>query len=137
MHSKFKLLILMTSLLGALAVLMGAFGSHYLAERLAPKSLSAFKTGVQYQFYHTLALFCTALLYRTYRIKGLFYIGLYFIAGIVLFSGSLYLLSLKSLMGINFPKAIGLLTPLGGLVLIGAWMAIFFTVIKIKSTNSN
>jgi len=135
MHSKFKLLILIASALGALGVLMGAFGSHYLAERLAPKSLSAYKTGVLYHFIHTLALYCTALLYRIYRIKGLFYVGLYFVAGIFLFSGSLYLLSLQHLMGINLPKIFGLLTPLGGLALMGAWAAIFFTVIKIKPTD--
>jgi len=133
MHSKFKILILITAALGAIGVIMGAFGSHFLAERLSEKSLSAYKTGVNYQFYHTLALFGTALLYRIYRIKGLFYVGLYFLAGITLFSGSLYLLSLQSLMGISIPKIIGLLTPLGGLVLIVAWASIFFTVIRIKS----
>lgn len=132
MHSKFKLLILTTAALGALAVLMGAFGSHYLADRLSEKSLSAYKTGVNYQFYHTLALFGTALLYRIYRIKGLFYVGLYFLVGIILFSGSLYLLSLQSLMGIELPRVVGLLTPLGGLALMGAWASIFFTVIRIK-----
>lgn len=133
MQAKFKILILITTLLGATAVLMGAFGSHYLAERLSTKSLSAYKTAVNYQFYHTLALFCTALLYRIYRIKGLFYVGLFFVGGILLFSGSLYLLSLQSLMGIDLPKVFGLLTPLGGLALMGSWAAIFFTVIGIKT----
>lgn len=133
MQAKFKFLILITTVLGTTAVIMGAFGSHYLAERLPAKSLSAYKTAVNYQFYHTLALFCTALLYRIYRIKGLFYVGLYFLIGIMLFSGSLYLLSLQSLLGIQLPKIIGLLTPLGGLALMGSWAAIFFTVIRIKT----
>jgi len=117
MQSKFKLLILLTSALGATAVILGAFGSHYLAERLSEKALSAYKTGVQYQFYHTLALFGS----------------LYFIIGTLLFSGSLYLLALKDLIGISIPKVVGLITPLGGLALVGAWAAIFFTVIKIKT----
>lgn len=133
MQSKFKLLIIITAALGATAVILGAFGSHYLAERLSAKSLSAFKTGVDYQFYHTLALFCTALLYRIYRIKGLFYVCLYFLVGTLMFSGSLYVLALKDLMGINIPKVVGLITPLGGLALLGAWASIFFTVIKIKT----
>ena len=133
MQSKFKILILIASALGTLAVIFGAFGSHYLAERLPEKSLSAYKTGVEYQFYHTLALFCTALLYRIYRIKGLFYVGLYFLFGTLLFSGSLYLLSLQHLWGGGLPKIFGLLTPLGGLALIGAWAAIFFTVLKIPT----
>lgn len=133
MQSKFKLLILITAALGAIAVILGAFGSHFLAERLSEKSLSAYKTGVLYHFIHTLALFGTALLYRIYRIKGLFYVGLYFLVGILLFSGSLYVLALQSLIGIQIPKVFGLLTPVGGMALLGAWAAMFFTVIKIKT----
>ncbi len=133
MQSKFKLLIVITAILGATGVVLGAFGSHFLAERLEPKSLSAFKTGVQYHFIHTLALFGTALLYRIYRIKGLFYVGLFFLGGILLFSGSLYLLSTQSILGIALPKLFGILTPLGGLALAGSWAAIFFTVIRIKT----
>ena len=133
MQSKFKLLILITAALGAIAVILGAFGSHYLADHLSDKSLSAFKTGVIYHFIHTIALFCTALLYRIYRIKGLFYVGLYFMIGILMFSGSLYLLSTQALMGIKLPKIFGLITPLGGLALLGAWASIFFTVLKIKT----
>jgi len=133
MQSKFKVLILITAALGAIAVILGAFGSHYLAERLSEKSLSAYKTGVLYHFIHTIALFGTALLYRIYRIKGLFYVGLYFLIGILLFSGSLYILALKDLLGISIPIVFGLLTPIGGMALLGAWAAIFFTVIKIKT----
>lgn len=133
MQNKFKILIIITSILGATGVLLGAFGSHYLAERLEPKSLSAFKTGIQYHFIHTLALFGTALLYRIYRIKGLFYVSLFFLGGILLFSGSLYLLSTQSVLGIELPKIFGILTPLGGLALMGSWAAIFFTVIRIKT----
>ena len=133
MQSKFKLLILITAALGAIGVILGAFGSHYLSERLAEKSLSAYKTCVQYHFVHTIALFCTSLLYRTYRIKGLFYVGLYFLAGILLFSGSLYLLAIKDLIGLPLPKLFGILTPIGGMALLGAWAAIFFTIIKIKT----
>ncbi len=133
MQSKFKFLILLTSALGSIAVILGAFGSHYLAERLSTKSLSAYKTGVEYQFIHTLALFGTALLYRIYRIKGLFYVGLYFLFGILMFSGSLYILALKDFLGWNIPKLFGLITPLGGMALLGAWAAMFFTVIKIKT----
>jgi len=135
MQSKFKLLILITSALGALAVIFGAFGSHYLAERLSAKSLSAYKTGVEYHFYHTISLFCTALLYRIYRIKGLFYVGLYFLVGVVLFSGSLYILALQHLWGGGIPKIFGMITPIGGLGLIGAWAAIFFTVLRIDTKH--
>lgn len=133
MQKRFKILILIASALGALSVLFGAFGAHTLSAQLSPKSLHAYETGVEYQFYHTIAIFITALLYRAYRIKGFFWIGLFFLGGILLFSGSLYILSTKELMGIENTQFIGILTPLGGLALMGSWAAIFFTVIRIKT----
>ncbi len=132
MQKKFKILIIITAILGCTAVILGAFGSHVLPAHLGPKSISAFKTGVNYQFYHTLAIFCTALLYRIYRIRGLFYVCLFFLCGICLFSGSLYLLAMKEVFGFESTKILGLLTPLGGVALLGSWAAVFFTVIKIK-----
>jgi uncharacterized membrane protein YgdD (TMEM256/DUF423 family) len=133
MNKKFKILILITAVLGVLAVGMGAFGSHMLREKLTLEGLNAYKTAVQYHFIHTLALFGTALLYRIYRIKGLFFIGLFFLGGICLFSGSLYMLSIKNLLGIESLDIIGILTPIGGLALMGCWAAIFFTVVRIKT----
>ena len=133
MQKKFKILILITAVMGILAVAMGAFGSHFLKERLSPESLSAYKTAVDYHFIHTIAIFCTALLYRIYRIKGLFFIGLFFLGGILLFSGSLYLLAAEDLLGISSFKFIGFITPIGGLALMGCWASIFFTMIRIKT----
>lgn len=135
MQKKFKILILITAVLGALGVIMGAFGAHYLSSKIEAHSLAAYKTGVLYHLIHTIALFCTALLYRIYRIKGLFYVGLFFCGGICLFSGSLYLLALKNIIGITSTALLGPLTPLGGLALVGSWAAIFFTVIKIKTVE--
>jgi len=135
MQKKFKILILSASVMGCLAVIMGAFGSHILSSQLGPKSMHSYETAVHYQFYHTIAIFITALLYRSYRIRGLFWIGLFFLGGICLFSGSLYLLSLRDIIGIQSTaiSIIGPLTPLGGLALMGSWAAIFFTVIRIKT----
>ena len=133
MHSKFKILILITSVLGVLAVGMGAFGSHILKEQLSPQALITYKTAVDYHFIHTLALFGVALLYRIYRIRGLFFIGLFFLGGICLFSGSLYMLAIKDLLNIESFGIIGLITPIGGLALMGCWAAIFFTVVRIKT----
>ena len=133
MNKKFKILILIASTLGFIAVIMGAFGAHALKGRISPESMEAYKTAVDYQFVHMLAIFAVAFLYRVYRIKGLFIIGLYFLVGIILFSGSIYILSLKDIIGIESFGPFGLVTPLGGLVLIVAWASIFFTIIKIKT----
>ena len=133
MQKKFKILILCASVMGCIAVIMGAFGSHVLRSQLGPKSMHSYETAVHYQFYHTIAIFITALLYRSYRIKGLFWIGLFFLGGIFLFSGSLYLLSMRDIIGIESTAILGPITPLGGLALMGSWAAIFFTVIRIKT----
>jgi len=133
MNKKFKILILIASVLGILAVGMGAFGSHILRDKLNPAEVSTYKTAVDYHFIHTLAIFGVALLYRVYRIKGLFFIGLFFLGGISLFSGSLYMLAIKHLLGIASFELIGWLTPIGGLALMGSWAAIFFTVVRIKT----
>lgn len=133
MNQKFKVLILIVAVLGVLGVGMGAFGSHWLSSKIPESSMSAYETAVLYHFIHTLALFGVALLYRIYRIKGLFFIGLFFLGGICLFSGSLYLLALRTVLGIESMGFLGLLTPIGGLALMGSWAAIFFTVIRIKT----
>ena len=133
MHKKFKILIIITSVLGCLGVISGAFGAHILKNKLGVDSMHAYRTAVNYQFIHTLAIFCTALLYRIYRIRGLFYVCLFFLGGILLFSGSLYILAFKDLIHIPGIKLIGLMTPLGGLALMGSWAAIFFTVVRIKT----
>jgi len=133
MQKKFKILILIASVLGCLSVIMGAFGSHLLSSQLGPKSMHTYDTAVQYQFMHTLAIFMTALLYRAYRIRGLFWIGMFFLGGILLFSGSLYLLAMRDILGIQSTQILGPMTPIGGLALMGSWAAIFFTVIRIKT----
>ena len=132
MQKRFRILILIASVLGCTAVIMGAFGSHALSSQLGPKSMHSYETAVHYQFYHTIAIFITALLYRSFRIKGIFWIGLFFFGGICLFSGSLYLLSMRDIIGIESTAILGPLTPVGGLALMGSWAAIFFTVIRIK-----
>ncbi len=133
MQQKFKTLILIVSVLGILAVGMGAFGSHYLRDKLNPAEVNAFKTAVNYHFVHTLAIMGVAFLYRIYRIRGLYFIGLFFLGGICLFSGSLYMLSIKHLLGIQSFEIIGMLTPIGGLALMGSWAAVFFTIVRIKT----
>jgi uncharacterized membrane protein YgdD (TMEM256/DUF423 family) len=104
------------ALAGALGVGLGAFGAHGLAERLGPHGQALWDTAVQYQLVHALALLLTAaspIGARAARIAG----GS-FAAGILLFSGSLYLLALGG------PRGLGMLAPVGGLALIGGWLAL-------------
>lgn len=112
------------SILGLTAVILGAFGSHALKTLLNPELYHAWQTSVEYQFYHTLALFLSSFFAK----KSHWYQrpGFWFSTGIFCFSGSLYALALFSLKNIHVP-AIGLLTPLGGLFFILGWISLLFS----------
>ena len=127
MHKGF---LIWASALGALAVILGAFGAHKLKELVPPESVSTFQTGVTYQFYHVFALLALALLYN--YIPGTLHewAGRCFIIGVLLFSGSLYLFTTFKVMGLDIPKGIGLITPLGGLFLIAGWVNLLVAVLK-------
>lgn len=109
--------ILLSAITGALGVVLGAFGAHALRARLEPAQLATWQTAVEYHLVHALALLALALWSdATGRPVGLA-AGL-FLAGIVLFSGSLYALVLGA------PRWLGPVTPLGGVCLIGGWLAL-------------
>ena len=125
-----KVFLLFSSLSGALSVILGALGSHWLKDKVNYWQLGSFETAVKYQFYHTLAILFLVLLMNKMPSKLLNYAGFSFIAGILLFSGSLYLLSVKSLFGMEKLAALGPVTPVGGLAFIIGWLLIAFVVIS-------
>ena len=103
--------------LAAIGVVAGAFGAHALRGRIEPQSLQAFETGVRYQLIHALAVVVAALVHER-RPRGVFTVAAWlFAAGIVLFSGSLYGLSLGG------TRVLGAVTPFGGLCFIAGWLA--------------
>ncbi|MDR3711290.1 MAG: DUF423 domain-containing protein [Puia sp.] len=110
------------ALLGALTVALGAFAAHKLKEMVSPEAVAVFDTGVRYQFYHVFALFLVALLSEKFNNKWMVWAGNCFITGIVLFSGSLYLLTAMKATEYMGVKYIGIVTPLGGLFFIAGWI---------------
>lgn len=102
--------------LGAIAVMLGAFGAHALKTKLGVDQLATYETGVRYQMYHVFALISAASLLARAPSAAASASGWFFLAGIVLFSGSLYLLALKSWTWL------GPVTPLGGLCFIIGWI---------------
>jgi uncharacterized membrane protein YgdD (TMEM256/DUF423 family) len=119
------------AVLGMTAIILGAFGAHALKKYLNIEQLATFETGVKYQMYHALFLLLvgTTNLVSDVSKKHIFYLVL---VGIVLFSGSIYALSTMSITNIDF-KAIGLATPIGGELLIGAWIVFFFQILQKKA----
>jgi len=108
------------AILGALAVILGAFGAHGLKPLLSPESLANYQTGVLYHFIHTLALLLVSSRRNSpFRFQQASCIS--FTVGIVLFSGSLYLLSTASVTGLSV-SFLGPITPIGGIALILGWV---------------
>lgn len=124
-----KKIVLLAAFLLTIAVILGAMGAHALKARLSPESLDSFKTGVTYQFYHCFALIFIAVLMEVFKKPGLKYAAIMFTIGILLFSGSIYVLSTSSLSGIN-AKFLGPITPIGGLFFIAGWILTFIQFLK-------
>lgn len=122
-----KHFLALASLSGLLAVALGAFAAHGLKGKLDAAMLSAFQTGVQYHFYHTLALMMVSLLLFKFPANGLFSAAAWaFVLGILLFSGSLYGLALGA------PRWLGPVTPLGGLSFMIGWMLLTVGAWRLK-----
>jgi uncharacterized membrane protein YgdD (TMEM256/DUF423 family) len=114
-------ILLIASLFGAGGVMMGAFGAHALKDQLPALSLDVIRTGVLYLFVHVMAaLITTALANRDSYTGPIRYAGISFLVGVLLFSGSLFIIGTSSLTGIR-ASIIGPITPLGGLSFILGW----------------
>jgi uncharacterized membrane protein YgdD (TMEM256/DUF423 family) len=116
------------AIMGALAVTLGAFGAHGLKKIVPPETVATFETGVRYQFYHTFALLAVAILFEKFSARSLKIAGICFITGIVLFSGSLYILTLLQATNTVGLRGIGAITPIGGLFFITGWILLFLGI---------
>jgi uncharacterized membrane protein YgdD (TMEM256/DUF423 family) len=126
-----KKIFITASILGALAVIAGAFAAHGLQGHLSAKDMQVWNTAVQYQFYHVFALLALSSLCRD-NIKLINECYYLFTLGIVFFSGSLYLLATRELLGWGWLHIIGPVTPLGGVLFIGGWITMGVAAFKNK-----
>ncbi len=124
-------IITTAAILGMIAIVLGAFGAHALKKVLSLEQLNTFETGVKYQMYHALLLLFVG---TSKSISAKTQRAVYFLVvlGVLLFSGSIYLLATNDLIAFDFKK-IGFVTPIGGLLLIGAWFLVFIDFYKKKS----
>lgn len=121
-----KTFLRLGSLLALIAVALGAFGAHGLRDALEAEQLRTFEIGVRYQFYHALALLSVGLLLYWRKVSLLKWAGWLFLAGILLFSGSLYLLSVRQLFALPV-EWLGPVTPIGGVLFMVAWGFLLFS----------
>ena len=126
-----KKILVLGSLFGLIAIILGAFGAHGLKSLISSESIQIFETGVRYQMYHALFLLFiggfSSISEKTKRV--IFYLVL---IGVLCFSGSIYGLATNDLTSFDF-KALGLVTPIGGLLLIIAWLILLISFLKIES----
>jgi uncharacterized membrane protein YgdD (TMEM256/DUF423 family) len=130
MHKPF---LIFGAFFGLLSIIFGAFGAHALQDIVTDeKLLHGFQVGVQYQMYHALALLAVGILYERFPVRLIKWAGNLFIAGIILFSGSLYLLTSLNGHGGSFTKIIGPITPVGGSLFILGWLFLLIPFLKMQ-----
>jgi uncharacterized membrane protein YgdD (TMEM256/DUF423 family) len=118
------------AVIGLLSVALGAFAAHALKGMVSDHAVATFETAVRYQFYHVFALLATGILYKDFKFNILLWAGRFFIAGIFLFSGSLYILSIVQASVKPGYSWIGAITPFGGICFISGWLLLFVSFFR-------
>jgi len=126
-----KKVLIKAGILGMIAVLGGAFGAHALKEVLSTEHLASFNTGVRYQMVHAVVLICLFLIGIKFEMKQFRIAAQFIFWGVILFSGSIYLLTLKNIIGVEVLKFAGPITPIGGLLIITGWLFILLGAMKV------
>ena len=134
MHKGF---LKIAALFGALSVALGAFAAHSLKQHVSDYAVNIFETGVRYQFYHAFALLASGILYKDFPNKFIKWSGKLFIAGIILFCASLYILTFIKAAVLPGYDWVGAITPLGGVSFIVGWLCLFLGITAKKITNRN
>lgn len=127
-----KRLLITGSVLGLLGVLIGAFGAHGLEKTLGTQELATFETGVRYQIYHAILLLIIPTFSLSLKTKKALWILL--LLGVLFFSGSIYGLATNEMSPFDFKK-IAIITPVGGTLLISAWVLLVYNFIKSSSNK--
>ena len=122
--------LIAAALLGAFSVALGAFAAHGLRQVASADVVTTFETGVRYQFYHVFALLAAAILYERFPGRLMQWAGNCFQLGILLFSGSLYLMTALKVADTSGAEKIGVITPVGGLFFIVGWMLMLIVFIR-------
>jgi uncharacterized membrane protein YgdD (TMEM256/DUF423 family) len=129
-----KTILITATILGITGIILGAFAAHGLKQLISAESIQTFETGVKYQMYHALFLLVigTSNMIQLKLKKIIFYLAL---LGIIFFSGSIYGLATNSMSAFDF-KTIGFVTPIGGLLLIAAWVVLLINFLKMETDKS-
>jgi len=128
-----RILFKTAAFLASLSVILGAFGAHALTDFVSAEDLNSAKTGINYQMFHSIAIFIAGMIYRHYPNKKILWASYFFVIGIILFSGSLYAIVLMKAADVPINSVIAMLTPLGGISFVVGWLCIFMGIPSDKS----
>ena len=128
----YKYSLIAGGVLGSTGIILGAFGAHYLKTIFTPELLNSFETGVRYQFYHAFALIALGL-YARYFDQSLNLAFWLMLLGVIFFSGSIYVLCFLKANGDVGLRGLGIITPIGGVLMIVGWLLCTLNMIKLKS----
>lgn len=128
-----KKLLVIGSILGASAVILGAFGAHALKTILAESQLESYQTGVHYQIIHAIVIIIIGILYHLTKNRNFITAANLMFAGVMFFSFSIYLLSLRDFLGMPQLSFLGPVTPIGGTLMIIGWIIILINAVKLKN----
>ena len=130
-----KRFLKIAAFMGALTVIFGAFAAHAIKSRVNAETLSVFETGVRYQMYHVFAIFLVGIIYKEFPFKYMIWAGNLFLAGIILFSGSLYALTFFKANENESMNWLGAVTPFGGTCFIVGWSLILLSLYQPQKTT--
>ncbi len=128
----YRTALILGTIFACLAVILGAFGAHGLKQIAAPEQIQIFETGVRYQLYHAFALLFTGVIYRSFAFQQIRFATIFFVAGIILFSGSLYLMTALKIQGKIGLGGLGIITPVGGVFFILGWLLLLLGLLRKK-----
>jgi uncharacterized membrane protein YgdD (TMEM256/DUF423 family) len=128
-----KKLLVIGSILGASAVILGAFGAHALKTILTESQLESYQTGVHYQIIHAIVIIIIGILYHLTKNRNFITAANLMFAGAMFFSFSIYLLSLRDFLGMPQLSFLGPVTPIGGILMIIGWIIILINAVKLKN----
>lgn len=128
-----KKLLIIGSTLACIAVILGAFGAHALKAILTEAQLDSYQTGVQYQIIHAVVLIIIGIIYQLTKIRNFITAAYIMLAGILMFSFSIYLLSLREIINLPQLSILGPVTPIGGSLIIIAWVLVLINALKLKN----
>lgn len=128
-----KKLLIIASILGATGVILGAFGAHALKSILTEAQILSYETGILYHLLHSVVILIIAILYHLTKNKSFLTAAYLMFAGVLLFSFSIYLLSLKDFLAMPILKYLGPVTPIGGTLIIISWFLVFINALRLKN----